>query len=53
MKDVLIVGCGDIGRRVARLEQGRGARVSATCRRPEQAPELARLGLEPVIADFD
>lgn len=53
MNDVLIAGCGDIGRRVARLELARGRQVSATCRLPEQVPGLERLGLQPVLADFD
>ncbi len=53
MKDVLIIGCGDIGRRVARLELARGARVHGTVRLPGQAAELERLGIRPVAADLD
>src|SRR5690554_624691 len=53
VEKVLIVGCGDIGRRVAALEIARGNKVSGTCRLPAQASELERLGILPVLADFD
>jgi nucleoside-diphosphate-sugar epimerase len=50
---VLIVGCGDIGRRVARLYRARGEAVSGTARRPERAAELAAEGIAPLLADLD
>ncbi len=47
----LIVGCGYLGRRVGRLLSMRGERVFGTTRSAERADELARWGIEPVIAD--
>ena len=47
----LIIGCGYLGRVVARLWREEGARVLATTRRPEGADELRALGLEPVVCD--
>ncbi len=53
MQKILIVGCGDIGCRVAHLAQGAGTPVSATYRLPEQAAALEKLGIRPVAADLD
>ncbi len=53
MDRVLIVGCGDIGRRVARLWTARGAAVSGLARSPAAADRLSRLGIAPVPADLD
>ena len=53
MAGVLIVGCGDIGRRVARLYRVRGEAVSGTARRPERAAELAAEGIDALLADLD
>jgi nucleoside-diphosphate-sugar epimerase len=50
---VLIVGCGDIGRRVARLWGARGAAVFGLARSPESAARLSRLGITPVPGDLD
>lgn len=47
----LIVGCGYLGMRVADRWLAEGDRVVAVTRRPERADELARLGLEPLVAD--
>jgi nucleoside-diphosphate-sugar epimerase len=49
---LLIVGCGDIGRRVARLLAGRW-RVLALTRHPEDAAALRALGAEPLVGDLD
>ena len=47
----LIVGCGYLGRRVARRLVERGERVAALTRSGAKAAELAALGIEPVIGD--
>jgi len=47
----LVVGCGYVGARVAARWLAAGDRVVAVTRRPERADELARLGLEPLVAD--
>ncbi|MGE5190069.1 MAG: NAD-dependent epimerase/dehydratase family protein, partial [Gemmatimonadota bacterium] len=53
MDRVLIVGCGDIGRRVARLWGARGAAVLGLARSPAAAARLSRLGIAPVAGDLD
>jgi nucleoside-diphosphate-sugar epimerase len=50
---VFIVGCGDIGRRVAALHRARGDAVSALARSPARAQGLAALGIAPVAGDLD
>lgn len=50
---VLIVGCGDIGLRVASLEQATGWPVAALTRSEASAYKLARAGIEPVAGDLD
>lgn len=50
---VLIVGCGDIGCRVARLWIARGVPVFGLARSPEAAARLSRLGIVPVPGDLD
>lgn len=47
----LVVGCGYLGTRVAARWLAAGDRVVAVTRRPERAEELARLGIEPWVAD--
>jgi nucleoside-diphosphate-sugar epimerase len=47
--DALIIGCGYLGRVLARLLQGHGVRVSGTCRTMERAAELAALGVRPLV----
>jgi nucleoside-diphosphate-sugar epimerase len=50
---VFIVGCGDVGRRLARLWQEEGVPVSALARSPQSARRLEGLGIEPVAGDLD
>jgi nucleoside-diphosphate-sugar epimerase len=50
---MLIVGCGDVGRRLARAALGRGERVGAIVRRPESAAALTELGISAVALDLD
>jgi nucleoside-diphosphate-sugar epimerase len=49
---VLIVGCGDVGRRAARLLDGR-VRLMATTSQPARVRELRALGIVPLVADLD
>jgi nucleoside-diphosphate-sugar epimerase len=53
MNSILIVGCGDIGRRVARLALADKKTVHGLVRSEEKAAALAELGVHPVIADLD
>ncbi len=46
----LIIGCGYLGQRVGALLCHRGDRVFGTVRSAGRAAEIARLGIEPVIA---
>ncbi|TCJ11947.1 SDR family oxidoreductase [Parasulfuritortus cantonensis] len=52
MLRILIVGCGDVGLRAARLLRGR-ARVYGLLRSPERAAELRAAGVIPVPGDLD
>jgi nucleoside-diphosphate-sugar epimerase len=47
----LIIGCGYLGRRVARLWLERGERVHATTRQPQTAETFAAAGIEPIVCD--
>jgi nucleoside-diphosphate-sugar epimerase len=47
----LVVGCGYLGLRVARLWRNAGARVYAVTRSAERARSLAAEGLDPIIGD--
>lgn len=49
---ILIVGCGDVGLRVARLLRGR-ARIYGLIRTPERATALRAAGVVPLIGDLD
>ena len=49
---LLIVGCGDVGQRIAGLLGSRW-RVLGTARSSTTADELRRLGIQPVTADLD
>ena len=49
---LLIVGCGDVGLRVARQLPGR-VRVLALTSSPERVPELRALGITPLVGDLD
>lgn len=54
MTEIYIVGCGDIGQRVAAaLWLKRSARVSALARGDERAAEYARAGIAVVRGDLD
>ncbi len=50
---VFIAGCGDIGERVARLWQQRGAAVAGLARSGQAAERLEKAGIEPVRGDLD
>jgi nucleoside-diphosphate-sugar epimerase len=52
MMRILIVGCGDVGLRAARLLRGR-ARVYGLIRNPERAAALRAAGVVPLIGDLD
>ncbi|QJD30879.1 SDR family oxidoreductase [Methylococcus geothermalis] len=52
-RTVLIVGCGDIGSRVARLERAEGHGVSGLVRSAQTAARLAAQGIRPVAGDLD
>lgn len=52
MMRILIVGCGDVGLRVARRLRGR-ARVYGLVRHRERAAALRAYGVLPLIADLD
>ena len=47
----LIVGCGYLGRRVAKLWLAQGHHVFGVTRRPESAAALQHEGIEPIVAD--
>lgn len=49
---VLIVGCGDVGLRAARLLQPR-VRLLALTSSPERVVQLRAAGLTPIVADLD
>lgn len=51
--DVLIIGCGDIGERVARLERSQGRAVAGLVRSEKSARRLRAAGIQPIAADLD
>lgn len=53
LNDVLIVGCGDIGVRVARLIIARGGRVTAVSRSYSNEARLEEFGLKTVPGNLD
>ena len=53
MHHVVIIGCGDIGRRVAKRWLAAGAQVNALARSAESAARLGALGITPVAGDLD
>jgi nucleoside-diphosphate-sugar epimerase len=53
LKDVLIVGCGDIGVRVARRLQQNGGYVSGLARSESSASRLRELGITPLMGNLD
>jgi nucleoside-diphosphate-sugar epimerase len=52
-RSVFIVGCGDIGRRVAALESAQGGKVIALARSEASAEKLTALGMEVIRGDLD
>jgi nucleoside-diphosphate-sugar epimerase len=52
MKSVFIVGCGDIGRRIARQLQGQVS-IQGLVRSRESAELMKEAGVEPLLADLD
>lgn len=48
---LLLLGCGFLGRTIARMELARGRHVRGTTRDPDHARELHELGVEPIVAD--
>jgi nucleoside-diphosphate-sugar epimerase len=53
MNAVLILGCGDIGRRVAHTCRAAGARVTGLVRSAQSATQLRELGVEALQVDLD
>lgn len=53
LPDILIVGCGDIGVRVAQLEKQAGRKVSGLVRSEEGAERLRSYGIVPVMGTLD
>jgi nucleoside-diphosphate-sugar epimerase len=53
LPDVFIVGCGDIGRRVARIWGKRGVAVSAIARRESARVRLNGIGVATCYGDLD
>ncbi len=53
MTRILIIGCGDIGERVARLEQAEGHGVAGLARSQATAGRLRAAGIEPLTGDLD
>jgi nucleoside-diphosphate-sugar epimerase len=51
--EVFVVGCGDVGLRVAALEQAAGRQVSALARSEASALQLAGQGIQSVPGDLD
>ena len=50
---MLIIGCGDIGRRIARIALYKGETVSALVRTTPSRIELQNLGIDVIQADLD
>ena len=53
MGGCFIIGCGDVGGRLAARERAAGHTVRALARRPEAAEALRRKHIEPVSGDLD
>lgn len=53
MNNVFIVGCGDIGMRVAKRWRDRGAHVAALARSETTAARLRAAGIVPFMGDLD
>jgi len=53
VKKTIIIGCGDIGRRVGTLLLEQGQKVLATAKTEESAEKLHDLGFESIVGNFD
>jgi nucleoside-diphosphate-sugar epimerase len=53
MLEVLIIGCGDVGVRTARLVQTAGGRVAGLARNAASAERLHAYGITPISGDLD
>ncbi len=53
LPEVLIVGCGDIGMRIARLVQQAGGQICGLARSADSGTRLRTAGIAPVIGDLD
>jgi nucleoside-diphosphate-sugar epimerase len=53
MSSVLVIGCGDLGRRVAARHLERGDAVVGVVRRGESAARLEQSGIQPALVDLD
>lgn len=53
MTKTLIIGCGDLGRRIAARIIGRGAPVTGLVRTPQSAQQLIKRGIEVLQLDLD
>lgn len=53
MKKVLIIGCGDVGLRTARLAKESGAKVTAVVRTEENRRKLEKEGFAALTGDLD
>jgi len=53
MAEYLIVGCGDIGKRVGAILIDQGAQVTVTAKTEERAAELENKGFSLVVGNFD
>ncbi|TYO98969.1 nucleoside-diphosphate-sugar epimerase [Geothermobacter ehrlichii] len=52
MKHLFIVGCGDIGRRTARLAMEQGMSVTGVVRSEKSARLAEAMGIRPIVADL-
>jgi nucleoside-diphosphate-sugar epimerase len=50
---IVIIGCGDIGKRVAKLAMAKEAEVFAMARNEEKGELLCRMGIKAIIGDLD
>lgn len=53
MSESVIIGCGDIGRRVGKVLLAQGKQVLATAKNEESAAELQGLGFQAIVGNFD
>ncbi len=51
--DVLVIGCGDIGERVARRERSEGRSVAGVIRSEQSERRLRVAGIRSIVADLD